>query len=257
MKNLIFLVSTILFFSCNKEVLDKEQIDNKSIVANNSYSNEVSAGRYGGSVTLNSRGYLDFATREDYGKFVNYLDTAKHGDVKNFLSEIGFLSMGQEIYESTRDNDTLTDAEIKNYLFDSSGFVGIERVVIRQMADTGFILTCLSNNITNSVYQNMRNGIYVSSMMNKFAKNIERSSNFDLIDFVHATPSGYEEATNPSTYVVRRKLFGWGTVTTTHPAPEYGEGYCMQWECDKFFVFGIGVSGNQNCQATVLVMCNN
>lgn len=231
-----------MLFSCTKE--EQSNTSNLSNYYENHYAD---ASRYAGSVSVSSQGFLSFTSRDDYGIYMKYLDTAKLGEINFYLQKLGFLSIGQQTYDVNQANDTLADNEIQNYLFDSSGFLSIEKVIIKQMADTGFILTYTGSSIPSGVYQNMKNGVYDNTTMNKFAINVIRDSSFNLIDFAQTTKFGTTENTNPSTYYgAKRKFIGqvqttvnsWISIPGTNNCQWYGHIQTTQ------YVFWINAGSN-------------
>lgn len=206
-------------------------------------------------LSLNSYGFLKFNTSNDYVKFIESLKTSTNGEIKKVLNTLGFVSNGNVNISSSQDLNTITESQYEEYLFNSTGFIQIDNVIMRKKTIGGFVLTCNNNNFSSNIYNNMLNDTYISNKMNQFAINISRTKDFSIIQYCQNSPIGNVETSNPTDFYGKRKFFGWGTYTYDVPAPEYGPYACMQWECDRYYVFGVVVT-TQNCAPSVLVNCS-
>jgi hypothetical protein len=221
----------------------------ESQTQNNNYMGRV----HSDGLSLNSYGFLKFNTTNDYVKFLESIRTSTNGEIKKVLLDLGFVSNAN--VSSSLDLAKIAESQYEEYLINSTGFIEIGNVILRKKSNGEFVLTCNSSNFTSTVYNNMLSDIYVSSKMNQFAINGSRTKEFDIIQYCQNSPNGLLENPKPNNYLGERKFFGWGTYTYNVPAPEYGPYACWEWECDRYYAFGIVVT-TTNCAQSVLVNCN-
>lgn len=220
-------------------------------ISNNLQSRDVISG-----ISVSTFSFLIFDSTENYQNYLEFLKTSTHKEVKTFLADIGFEATGVLSYDSTYNNDTLTDAQFEDYLFNANHFVEINSTVIRKTDDGNFILTCNAGSFSNSEFNNMLANNYDLTKMNQLAINVKRDDYFNLIQFCGTTPFGHFENTNPIAYQGKRKLFGWGEIPVGPPI-QLGNNLCADNLCIRFFVFGVGVSGPFDCQQGPAYNCNN
>ncbi len=163
------------------------------------------------SITLNTYGFLEFATTEDFEVFREMVSGSTHGAVQQYLSGLGFTSYGSTIYNSL--NDTVTDAEVMDYAFNTDKILSIQDVIMKPISSNYFILAMTPMNLTSSSYSNLAAGTYDISTMNKFATSPSSPRTYELFAFMDRTPSGYEETQGNDPIMLQRRFLGIGWHT--------------------------------------------
>ncbi len=220
MKKLIVIFTVVLsaaviaFVGCQKTSTEKQE---QGIVG----TTEVSANLLGMSVN-SSYGFLVFTTTDDVDAYLDYLKANTHADVQEYLSSIGFSnSLGATLYDEEYATELVTEEQAINYIVNTHRIFQVQDVIMKPINEVNeevkweFLLTMVSSNLNNSSYENLIANYYDENTMNKFATNWQDST-FDLLEFIDATPNGYEE-TEPNSTQAARPMFGSVTTCTDTP----------------------------------------
>jgi len=190
-----------------------------------------------------------FEEGRDFNEYREFLLNKTHAQVQAYLDSISFNSLGETMYGHSFLNEKVTEEEATNYIFNVDKVFQIENVVMRPINETTaevkwqFLLTMLSTNLSTSSYQNLANGIYSASTMNKFATNPVGS--LDVISFMKTTTSGYEE-TVANSGTARRPMFGTQSSIETECSQPYYSGNgscviaCQEIQQTTTYIFWIG-----------------
>ncbi|HMZ45810.1 MAG TPA: hypothetical protein PLU36_03315 [Chitinophagaceae bacterium] len=211
MKKLIVIFTVVLsaaviaFVGCQKTSTEKQE---QGIVG----TTEVSANSLGMSVN-SSYGFLVFTTTDDVDAYLDYLKANTHADVQENLSSIGFSnSLGATLYDEEYATELVTEEQAINYIVNTHRIFQVQDVIMKPINEVNeevkweFLLTMVSSNLNNSSYENLIANYYDENTMNKFATNWQDST-FDLLEFIDATPNGYEE-TEPNSTEALIPLYG-------------------------------------------------
>lgn len=245
-------ILTLSIIGCKKELRPNDEKQTERSEQAVQSQPPVQFGNFSLNVSVSQYGFLVFPQAEDLGAYRSFVKSSTHGEVQQELSSIGFHSLGETLYGEEYWNQTVTEEQAVDYMFNPDQVFQVDNAIMKPIEEQAaevkwqFLLVMTPENLSAGSYESLAGGTYDAATMNKFATNPEEER-FDLLDFIKDTPTGYEE-TQANAEQARRPMFGSTTseaVTCGHTHWDAGSGNCVK-DCErvkttKHYVFWIKV----------------
>ncbi len=143
-------------------------------------------------ISVSTQDFLVFDSAKNYDNYVEFLKTSSHQDIQGYLNSIHFESIGSASYSSANLLLT-TDEQRLDYLVGTDRVFQIQNVIIKLANSDQFLLCMLQSNLNSSSFNNLVNGTYDSTKMDKFSTFSGNDLGSSLIEFVNLYPNGIEQ----------------------------------------------------------------
>lgn len=222
MKQKIILPFFTLFFSFALIIGCKKGLDKNARTQPETFENQGLTENVNLNLNVSEYNFLIFTTMNSFLDYKNFVLEKTHAEIQDYLNTIGFNPLGETLYDNDFLNEQVTEEQFINYVFNNTKVFQIDGVVFKPIEESNnevkwaFLLAMVELNLTNSSYEQISEGYFNDTIMDKIATNPESDEVFDIISFVKAHSNGYEDET-PTSLIARRPMFG--SVTTCQDVP--------------------------------------
>lgn len=256
MKKTILILTAVVavvitsMVGCKKDFHQNEEIN----TVKQTEQHTSQAQRPSSNVSVNQYGFLVFSNVSAFEEYRNFVKRSTHGEIQEYLNSIEFTSLGASLYGEEYFSQTVTEEQSIDYIFNLDKLFQVEDVIMKPINETiaevkwQFLLTMVTENLSNSSYEYLASGTYDGNTMNKFATNPE-NEDLNLFEFIKETPAGYAETTANSAQA-RRPMFGSVTTCTDSQCfnAQTAEYDPCSWVNTKSYFFWIKVSDGKGDQ---------
>lgn len=149
--------------------------------------------------SVSSYGFLIFTSVQDLDEYITFAQTKTHAEMQQYIQDSlsGFSSLGSSIYSSS--DVAVSATEAPNYAMNAYCIIQTDGIIMKPVSGREcsvsfeFILTLTPAYLNSTNYDNLKNGVFDSNSMNKFATDREDIGGISLSQFVSSTPYGHED----------------------------------------------------------------
>ena len=207
-------------------------------------------------LSVSNYGFLVFPNLTSFNEYREFLLGHTHLEVKEYLAQIRFSSLGALMYGREYDSQLVTEEQSVNYLMSVNKVFQVDNAIMRPIGEKNaavtweFLLVMTPEYLNGASFENLAAGRYDATTMDKFATN-PLDETVDLLKFIQKTPIGYEETVS-YTEMARRPMFGSVTNTWVNSSgPHYNAGTGNCQVCHErirqttTYIFWIGFPGEE------------